>query len=869
MKTIVIQSYRRENVPDWIARCMESVRAWAAGQGFDYQFADDSSFALCGEEYLARVGRNMRSITNLSRLELIKQAHGNGYDRAIWLDADVLVFHPALFTIEVTERYALAAETWLEALEGRTWQVTRGTNNCAIVCMRGEPDLDFLIAATRHIALNRRIETNFQVGGDLIKGLRASLNYATLDNIGMFSKHVVRGLITGDEKILSVQAIEHRSPVFAANLCAGDHYNYALTAGEAGKAVDALLSSSGNIVNRWLLRSPNNLRDGKPHVGMARLFSASENAALQFRQVHGRDPDFANPQGFNERIAQRKPLLTEPVYRDTADKLAVRDFVAARIGKDVLIPLFQTAGAAEDVDFAALPAAFVVKPTHASGWYEIVRDKRVLEVEALREKMRAWLRTNFYTIHFEAQYRDIPPRIMAEQLLLTPDGAVPPDYKFNVFGGRVGFIQVEADRFTVHKRSMFDRAWRRLNVDFVYPSAGDLAPPSRLAEMTAMAESLAADFDFARVDLYCVGDTIYFGEITHTPNAAIGRFNPPEFDAVLGRLWGAGEAIPERYFIGTTVTPQPPPPMPPKGREAGPAAPVGAPPFAGRHELNPRLLQFNGFSNFRLDATIGVNEVPKAGGQKVSIELGSARERQKGPTVSCLMATRDRFQQAQLAVNAYRRQTWRSRELVVLDSSHDDTLGRWIASLNDPTIRVIFMPGTSEPLGAIRNHTIDQARGTHIAQWDDDDLSHPARLEAQVAVIKETRTKVNLLSRELMWMPWQSRVSILQYRGHENTLLCERAAMPRYLELPKKEDTPLVRELIESSAVSYLDLPELYLYVAHGANTCDDQHMQMVWKASSYVFPDYTNVLGQLSRCFPIREYQKVLAVPAGAAAGA
>ena len=90
MKTLVVQSYRTVDVPVWIGRCLASVKAWSALRGYDYRFADDSSFALCGAEYLARVGDNKRSITNLSRLELIRRAHDEGYDLAVGPDIAAL-----------------------------------------------------------------------------------------------------------------------------------------------------------------------------------------------------------------------------------------------------------------------------------------------------------------------------------------------------------------------------------------------------------------------------------------------------------------------------------------------------------------------------------------------------------------------------------------------------------------------------------------------------------------------------------------------------------------------------------------------------------------------------------------------------------
>jgi hypothetical protein len=55
--------------------------------------------------------------------------------------------------------------------------------------------------------------------------------------------------------------------------------------------------------------------------------------------------------------------------------------------------------------------------------------------------------------------------------------------------------------------------------------------------MLNAAEIIAGDLDFARVDLYDVGQHPLFGEVTLAPGAGLGRFRPSEFDLALGSLW--------------------------------------------------------------------------------------------------------------------------------------------------------------------------------------------------------------------------------------------------------------------------------------------------------------------------------------------
>jgi hypothetical protein len=55
--------------------------------------------------------------------------------------------------------------------------------------------------------------------------------------------------------------------------------------------------------------------------------------------------------------------------------------------------------------------------------------------------------------------------------------------------------------------------------------------------MIDVASRLSEGFDFVRVDLFNVDGRIYFGELTFTPSAGWIRFEPPEWNLRLGKLW--------------------------------------------------------------------------------------------------------------------------------------------------------------------------------------------------------------------------------------------------------------------------------------------------------------------------------------------
>ena len=68
-----------------------------------------------------------------------------------------------------------------------------------------------------------------------------------------------------------------------------------------------------------------------------------------------------------------------------------------------------------------------------------------------------------------------------------------------------------------------------------------------MGELIDVAERLARETDFVRVDLYAAGDRVVFGELTNYPDAGRANFDPASFDDDLGRWW----TLPRRYRAPT------------------------------------------------------------------------------------------------------------------------------------------------------------------------------------------------------------------------------------------------------------------------------------------------------------------------------
>jgi hypothetical protein len=213
----------------------------------------------------------------------------------------------------------------------------------------------------------------------------------------------------------------------------------------------------------------------------------------------------------------------------------VRDFVTQKLSHDFLVPLLGVFNSPDEIDFDSLPDRFILKATHGSGWNVICRNRSSFDRDKAIASLRKWLGMNFFNVGREWAYKDLQPRIICEELLLDADRSIPEDYKIFCFSGEPLYIQVDFDRFSHHKRNFYDPEWNLLPFGLEYPNDERRYPlPELHPELLNAARRLSAGFPFVRVDLYAVRGRVYFGEMTFYPGKGVERFNPRDFDEVLG-----------------------------------------------------------------------------------------------------------------------------------------------------------------------------------------------------------------------------------------------------------------------------------------------------------------------------------------------
>ena len=270
---------------------------------------------------------------------------------------------------------------------------------------------------------------------------------------------------------------------------------------------------------------------------------------FQYYKKMGKKCDLKNPVTYTEKIQWSK------LYRDNkslsmfADKIEVRKWVKSIIGEEYLIPMVgKVIEDVSDFDISVLPERFVIKANHGCGYNILVDDKEAVDVALVKKKIDEWLSHNFAYEVFEMQYKDITPKIYFEENIRSGDMKDLPDYKFFCFNGKVYCSYTMLDYTLDHNKGrlgFFDKDYKIMpyyRKDY-YPITEQLEKPKNYKRMVEIAEALSEGFSHVRVDLYNIDGKIYFGEMTFSTCGGYCKFEPEEFDMILGEQWNLNDGI--------------------------------------------------------------------------------------------------------------------------------------------------------------------------------------------------------------------------------------------------------------------------------------------------------------------------------------
>lgn len=256
----------------------------------------------------------------------------------------------------------------------------------------------------------------------------------------------------------------------------------------------------------------------------------------RYRRLMGKRLNLNPPVTYNEKLNWLKLYDRNPLYTQLADKLAVRDYVSEKIGEEYLVPLLGIWDSPEDIDFAKLPDCFVLKCTHDSESAVICKDKSTLNINATRKRLKKALNVNFYWYNREWVYKNITPRIIAEEYLEDPIDKELRDFKIFCFDGVPKAMFIATDR-GIHetKFDFYDMDFNHLDFTQHYPNSDKpVRKPQSFELMKELASKLSRGLRHVRVDFYEVNGKVYFGEITFFHHGGTTPFVPEKWDYIFG-----------------------------------------------------------------------------------------------------------------------------------------------------------------------------------------------------------------------------------------------------------------------------------------------------------------------------------------------
>lgn len=261
--------------------------------------------------------------------------------------------------------------------------------------------------------------------------------------------------------------------------------------------------------------------------------------SLIYKCIFGESLDLNNPRRFNAKLQWLKLYDRNPKYTKYVDKFDVKAHVASLIGKEYIIPTLSIYEDVKTINWDALPEKFVLKTTHGGGGTGIVvcTDKKLLDIHKTTKKLEREIAANVFAFGREWPYKNLKRRIIAEEFIVDDKTKELRDYKFFCFNGKVKMFKVDFNRFSRHQANYYDRNGILLpfgEENFPPDFNKNLQLPANLSKMIEIAEILAKEIPFVRVDLYnCMG-RILFGEMTLYPASGFGRFTPDEWDYIIG-----------------------------------------------------------------------------------------------------------------------------------------------------------------------------------------------------------------------------------------------------------------------------------------------------------------------------------------------
>lgn len=160
--------------------------------------------------------------------------------------------------------------------------------------------------------------------------------------------------------------------------------------------------------------------------------------------------------------------------------------------------------------------------------------------EELKELFSKWLNINYaFVSGFELQYKDIEPKIFAEEVVIHPECLMPIDVEIYCFNG---VPKLTAVRKIIQDKnsgvSLYSTEEGLLPYSInsnLYNTIPVISLPKYYENMLEAAKKLSKGFKFVRIDFLHTGNNYYFAEMTFTPFSGFCQMSNKKLDERLSK----------------------------------------------------------------------------------------------------------------------------------------------------------------------------------------------------------------------------------------------------------------------------------------------------------------------------------------------
>ena len=273
--------------------------------------------------------------------------------------------------------------------------------------------------------------------------------------------------------------------------------------------------------------------------GLLHWLSDKQFVCITYWLKFGKKLNLKNPQTCNEKLQWLKLNDHRPEYVRMVDKIAMKDYIAERLGAQYAIPTLGTWEKIDDIAWEKLPEKFVLKWNHDSGSIVICKDRKSFSKDAAIKKLNHGEKVNGFWYGREWPYKGVKPMLLAEPYLEDKKTGELRDYKVFCFNGEAKLLLIASDRQKKGesvKFDYFDINGKHLDIVNDHPQANTPPElPSAFKLMFELAEKLSEGYPHLRVDFYEVNGTVYIGELTLYHGSGLMWFKPDVWPIKMGK----------------------------------------------------------------------------------------------------------------------------------------------------------------------------------------------------------------------------------------------------------------------------------------------------------------------------------------------